>query len=161
MGTKELHLEYFKALVDQCEDIEDWSAWWDKEAEEVRKWLSPGQFLRLKMYPLSTVYEILTENGFKYQIPPHFVHPKFHVPMSIPARWLEKEISITHIDEYFVDWPVGKKAQWQLIKARMVEGDECWYFNSAGDSWKNLVGRSGYAIVRDGKPIDGIITMMN
>jgi hypothetical protein len=51
--------------------------------------------------------------------------------------------------------------QWEELKAKMIEGDELWYFETSELSWKHLAGRAGYCILRGGKIIDGIITRMN
>jgi hypothetical protein len=43
----------------------------------------------------------------------------------------------------------------------MQPGDELWTFSSPAESWKYLAGRAGVALVRDGKPIKVVITLMN
>ena len=36
-----------------------------------------------------------------------------------------------------------------------------WTFAAPADDWKNLAGRAGVALVRDGHPIMAIVTLMN
>ena len=45
--------------------------------------------------------------------------------------------------------------------AAIKPGDELWTFMSPPDSWKNLAGRAGIALVRDGKPVSILVTFMN
>lgn len=42
-----------------------------------------------------------------------------------------------------------------------VVGDELRLFDSGPDSWKMLAGRAGIALIRDGKVIANIVSMMN
>lgn len=43
----------------------------------------------------------------------------------------------------------------------MQPGDQLVHFVSSADSWKHLAGRAGIALVRDGKVIAAMVTMMN
>ena len=43
----------------------------------------------------------------------------------------------------------------------MQPGDELWTFSSPAQSWEDLAGRAGVALVRDGNPIKVLVTMMN
>jgi hypothetical protein len=51
--------------------------------------------------------------------------------------------------------------RWKQLVARMAPGDELWEFSSSPESWANLAGRSGVALVRGGEVIDSIITEVN
>jgi hypothetical protein len=52
-------------------------------------------------------------------------------------------------------------AQWEALKARMQPGDELWSFASSAQSWQDLAGRAGVALVRHGEIIERLVTMMN
>ena len=74
--------------------------------------------------------------------------------------WLKKQCSLDEIKTEnpggFVDGPV-----WQVLESRMQPGDEIWTFSSPDFFWKKLCGRGGYAIVRDGKVVSTVLTVMN
>ena len=48
-----------------------------------------------------------------------------------------------------------------LIKERIEQGEELWFFRSEDDSWQSLSGREGYAVLKDEKPVLSFITAMN
>lgn len=52
-------------------------------------------------------------------------------------------------------------AEWERLKAEMQPGDELWTFCSSDESWANLTGSEGIALVRDGTVIAEIVTCMN
>jgi hypothetical protein len=43
----------------------------------------------------------------------------------------------------------------------MQVGDELWEFSNSLDSWEDMAGHAGIALVRGGRIIDSIITCMN
>lgn len=51
--------------------------------------------------------------------------------------------------------------QWIRLKASVRSGDCLFSFETDEESWKQLSGRKGYILVRDGVPIDGIVYMLN
>ena len=93
----------------------------------------------------------------------------------IPAAWLQKKISVAEAeatypgvkDERSARVPDAAKpfgfnhSEWEELKAAMVPGDEIWTFASSPASWRDLAGRAGVALVRNGVPIQVIITAMN
>lgn len=74
-----------------------------------------------------------------------------------PAEWLVRRTSIGAFD----GTDVRKHRDWSNIKARMTERDELWEFSSPPEYWEGLAGRAGIALVREGRPIAHIVTMMN
>lgn len=82
----------------------------------------------------------------------------------VPSSWL---LGVVDIDEIDRDWldkpgPYGvDRSEWEALKSQMEEGDEIRAFKSPSESWENLAGRAGYALVRDGRAIAGFITLMN
>jgi len=51
--------------------------------------------------------------------------------------------------------------KWEALKARMQPGDELWTFASSPQSWRDLAGRAGIALVRNGQIVERLVTMMN
>lgn len=51
--------------------------------------------------------------------------------------------------------------QWVQFRTKIEEGDELWLFESPEETWKQLAGRAGYAILRNGEPIAHYISLMN
>jgi len=51
--------------------------------------------------------------------------------------------------------------RWNPFISQLQTGDELWRFNSPEITWKNLMGRRGYAILRDGKVVAWLFTMMS
>jgi hypothetical protein len=51
--------------------------------------------------------------------------------------------------------------KWLQFRRQMQPGDELYYYETSAESWRNLAGRSGYILVRDGEVIDNFGTMMN
>lgn len=51
--------------------------------------------------------------------------------------------------------------EWKELKSTMIIGDCIFRFSSARDDWGKLSGREGYIIMRNGEPVDAIITEMN
>ena len=96
-------------------------------------------------------------------------------PPAIPKDWLDKKISVAEAeaehpgirDERVQRFPDAAKPfgfrnkAWEAIKAAMQPGDELWTFSSPADSWQHLAGRAGVALVRDGNPIEALVTVMN
>jgi hypothetical protein len=93
----------------------------------------------------------------------------------IPKEWLEKPISIAEAEtahpgitddrvQRFPDAakPFGfRNAEWEALKAEMRPGDELWTFSSSAKSWRSLAGRAGIALVRNGTPIETLVSVMN
>lgn len=43
----------------------------------------------------------------------------------------------------------------------MLPGDELWSYSSPPETWEHMMGRSGIALLRDGRTIAQVITLMN
>jgi hypothetical protein len=52
-------------------------------------------------------------------------------------------------------------AAWLSFKNKIRPGDKILDFCSSEHSWQNLAGRAGYILVREGKVIDTLVTIMN
>ncbi len=93
----------------------------------------------------------------------------------IPKAWLQQRVTVAQAeashpgvkDERVKRFPDAAKPfgfrsrAWEDIKALMMPGDEIWTFSSPPESWENLAGQAGVALVRDGVPIRTVVTMMN
>jgi len=93
----------------------------------------------------------------------------------IPKAWLQQRVSMAEAeaahpgvkDERIKQFPDAAKPfgfrnrEWEDLKALMMPGDEIWTFSSPPESWQDLAGRAGVALVRDGIPIRVVVTMMN
>lgn len=93
----------------------------------------------------------------------------------IPKEWLQEKLSVADAeaahpgitDDRVTRFPDAGRpfgfqhGEWEELKAAMLPGDELWAFSSPAESWKHLAGRAGFAVVRDGVPIQVIVTVMN
>ena len=82
----------------------------------------------------------------------------------VPPSWLFGPVDINEMESDWLDkpGPYGVPTEaWIKLKSKMVEGDEIRAFSAPEEYWKNLAGRAGYALVREGKVIASIVTMMN
>lgn len=89
----------------------------------------------------------------------------------IEADWLTNKIAVAKAqgDDVVVQEHPGPRtiATGYSPKAlrsffpHMQPGDELWEFASGGDSWRNLAGRGGIALCRNGQVIDSTVTIMN
>lgn len=86
-------------------------------------------------------------------------------------EWLTKKVSLeqAEIDYMEQDDRISSEPvpfgffnhQWNELKSELQEGDELWLFSSPKTSWMNMCGRAGICIVRDGKVVSSMVTMMN
>jgi hypothetical protein len=94
---------------------------------------------------------------------------------AVPKEWLDKKISIAEAEKMFpgvndervrsmpeIAKPFGfLNARWEDLKAQMQPGDELWTFHSPSQTWQDLAGSGGVVVVRDGVPIQALVTVMN
>lgn len=78
--------------------------------------------------------------------------------------WLQQEMTVAEIEAEHIHH--GKALgylndRWETLKASMQAGDALWSFSSPPETWQHLCGRSGIALVRDGKIIDFLVIVMN
>jgi len=93
----------------------------------------------------------------------------------IPKEWLQKPISVAEAeaaypgirDDRVKRFPDAAKpfgfmnAEWESLKAEMQPGDELWTFSSPPESWQDLAGRAGIALVRNGAPVKILLGALN
>ena len=80
---------------------------------------------------------------------------------TISANWLDAVVSVEAVEADLGVPESGVCAEWDKMKAEMQPGDLLMHFASPVESWERLAGRAGIALVRDGKVIDAIVTMMS
>lgn len=76
---------------------------------------------------------------------------------TFPVEWLSRRASSPSA----VLRRVGEFSFVAQLVAAMQPGDELRKFNSPRSSSTRLAGRSGYAIVRHGKPLTMVVTRLN
>ncbi|MBI1338103.1 MAG: hypothetical protein GC164_14250 [Phycisphaera sp.] len=82
--------------------------------------------------------------------------------MSIPLSWLTEAVTVEEIDTDVREGRMSGGAQkWEAHKAKMRPGDELRVYASPLDSWQHLAGRAGIALVRNGRVVDDVLTMLN
>lgn len=87
---------------------------------------------------------------------------------TLPAELLEFCLAIRDADglrPLTKGEPGPTASGWRRIAdswtAEMQPGDEVWTWSTPRWTWENLCGRGGLALVRDGKPVDHVMTLMN
>ena len=83
-----------------------------------------------------------------------------------PAKLELFEMAQTEDEIQYVSWVSGEVSQEEAAKELGKEytpkkGDKVFAFCSPGVTWTKLYGRQGYIIVRDGKILKAILTLMN
>lgn len=92
-------------------------------------------------------------------------------------EWLQEKLTVEDIEKTSLeslakarpDWigtdkykPFGMGSdRWEAMKSMAQPTDEFWSFRSEYLSWATLCGRAGYSLVRDGKIIHSIVTIMS
>jgi hypothetical protein len=76
-------------------------------------------------------------------------------------RWKIQAVTIADVEvgKTKFDKPSGK--EWEKFKTGIRPGDELWYFCSPPETWQQLAGWRGYAIIRDGRVVDHYTTRVN
>jgi hypothetical protein len=85
--------------------------------------------------------------------------------------WLQKRLSVAEAEAAYAvkddrlgpaPVPFGfQNNEWRALLAEMQDGDELWEFTSPQETWANLAGRAGIALVRRGEVVRSIVTVMN
>jgi hypothetical protein len=78
-------------------------------------------------------------------------------------QWLKDRLSVSDAEVQLVemdrDWgSEGVESGWlsyfnEHIKSQMLPGDELWLYDSGDESWENLSGEDGLALVRNGQVV--------
>lgn len=80
---------------------------------------------------------------------------------ALEEEWVN-EMKRDYPDSPYMHVPFGFiNNEWLALKESMEEGDELWFFISEEYTWQTLCGREGYAVLRNGEPINCILTKRN
>ncbi len=156
-------LEYMKGTLEGQAGLPTFSRWLHDNDAKLKQFLTPGSYLRLKHDPLPESRSILMKNEIDFSESEDAYLPWEPTDFSwIKADWLTEKLipyrqsptALAAADRIFLD---------ELL--HMVDlkrtGDELWRFASPEPTWAHLCGRAGIALVRDGRVIYAIVTMMN
>jgi hypothetical protein len=87
------------------------------------------------------------------------------------VEWLQRRVSVEQVEaahmvrhERLGTAPVAfgfDNGRWRELITQMQDGDELWEYTSPAETWANMAGRAGYALVREGKIVGQITTLMN
>ena len=106
----------------------------------------------LKSRPKKFERKVFDEATLLAQFERELLTKSDHSPFP-PIEWLIRRIDVAEIE---------KHPRWErAFKARMTDRDELWEFDSPAEYWEGLAGREGVALVRDGRPIAHVVTVMN
>lgn len=72
-------------------------------------------------------------------------------------RFLRRPLSVDHLDEQFQGSFLER--EWEGLKTRMKPGDQIWPFEFNVRSYLGM--RQGYLVLRRGKPIGGVVTVVS
>jgi hypothetical protein len=74
-----------------------------------------------------------------------------------------KELLIKKISIEDAEWEYwgALEKRWLEMKQQIQSGDELWQFTTPPKTWEHLYGRAGIALVRQGRIINSIVTVMN
>ncbi|WP_425395215.1 hypothetical protein [Aeoliella sp.] len=67
---------------------------------------------------------------------------------SIRAEVLDRQFNGSHLED-----------DWQALKSRMLPGDQIWPFEFHVRRYLGM--RKGYLVLREGKPLGGIVTIVS
>lgn len=80
-----------------------------------------------------------------------------HLSKALRAEVRAAEIKLTDEPN-----PFGlRNGEWRDLVSSIQDGDELWQFSSSKERWSRLTGRAGMALVRSGKIVEYLITVMN
>jgi hypothetical protein len=86
-------------------------------------------------------------------------------------NWLQKELTVAEaeaahmvLDDDLGPDPVPfgfQNHRWQSLLAQMQKGDEIWAFRSPDEDFEHNAGRAGTALVRDGKIVVALCSIIS
>ena len=116
------------------------------------------------IYPIMlfvTVKEKLAQKSKKKDVIPKtkFVSQALFFKRKITVEEAEK-LNMADVDGHKIAFGYSNN-QWVNLCEEMKKGDELYVFRTPDESWDNLAGREGIALVRKGKIVAEIITIMS
>jgi hypothetical protein len=83
---------------------------------------------------------------------------------AVPRKWLNSRVTLAEIEGPNAPRDLIKPTDspaWRAFKSKLGPQDELWYFTSQPGSFGRGAGRTGYAILRNGKQVASFVAMMN
>lgn len=77
------------------------------------------------------------------------------------ARWELVDAGPAQVEEFVAGIKPKFRTEWQKFISAALPGDSLWAFRSPRETWNDLAGRAGFAIVRNGKPVAALMTMIS
>lgn len=113
------------------------------------------EYLRLVIMPRDPPFLVLGPEYFDRHVglcEAYAVHKFNRMGAWPPAAWLGKRLS-----------PDDASQAYALAKLTplMLLGDELWSYSSPPEIWKHMMGRAGVVLIRDGRIISDVLTLMN
>jgi hypothetical protein len=91
--------------------------------------------------------------------PEHGANTKRAAYLVIVGTWLtDKTTEGQVVKKQAKEWVSGS---WEKFKNKVEVGDELYEYCSPPETWDQLRGQAGIALVRDGKVIDEVVTVLN
>lgn len=72
-------------------------------------------------------------------------------------RWFRRPLTVAQLDVEFEG--TSLKQEWLALKAQMQSGDQIWPFRFYVRKYLGM--RSGYVVLRRGRPIGGLVTIVS
>lgn len=88
--------------------------------------------------------------------------------------WLTERVSVEDAEKAFTPTPeqlarnpempsqpfAFNNERWEGLKSQMIDGEELWYFCRPRQTWRDLAGRAGLAVVHGGDVVNTLVVMM-
>jgi hypothetical protein len=87
-----------------------------------------------------------------------------------PPNELIRKVSIEEVEENLRERSepgaelslfVPTREAWDDLLSQMLPGDEIWEFSSSPESWERLCGSAGLVLIRDGRKVTTLLTVIN
>jgi hypothetical protein len=77
--------------------------------------------------------------------------------------WLVCEVSLAEVQKELLTPKTHPsfRSEFDAFASAATEGHEAWQFCSPQSDWNRLAGRSGFALVKDGRVTHAIVTMLS
>lgn len=81
------------------------------------------------------------------------------------TRWLRRRVDVAEAHAMLRDGSADNNATNEVFDSwhadNACEDDELWYYDTPAESWENLGGENGFALVRDGRVVEFMMWTMN
>jgi len=79
------------------------------------------------------------------------------------TRWLVRKVSLVEVQKEVLTPQTlpSFRSEFNAFASAATESHEVWEFCSPQSEWNQLAGRSGFALVKDGRVTNAIVTMLS